>query len=166
MIDFLFQTYLFIYSLCTTPEFSEKQNKHYLKFCCFLFFFSLWKENLTGKSYCCVSWFVWHTFIYPKACLILLLLWKLVISIKVAFLCRGLISVDQSYWLIANSPLPSSIYILGANRLGGETTRGAKRPGGKRLGGETTRGEWFGGETSRILLVETRRNSNTGKYPV
>ena len=37
------------------------------------------------------------------------------------------------------------IYILGANRLGGETTRGAKqlggkRPGGKRLGGETTRG--------------------------
>ena len=48
------------------------------------------------------------------------------------------------------------IYILGANRLGGETTRGAKRlggkrPGGKRLGGETTRGgKWFGGETSRI----------------
>ena len=109
------------------------------------FFFSLWKENLTGKSYCCVSCLVWHTFIYPKACLILLLLWKLVISIKVAFLCRGLISVDQSYWLIANSLLASSIYILGANRLGGETTRGAnrlggKRPGGKRLGGETTRG--------------------------
>ena len=152
MIDFPFQTYLFVYSLCTTPEFSEEQNKHYLNF----FFFSLWKENLTGKSYCCVSCFVWHTFIYPKACLILLLLWKLVISIKVAFLCRGLISVDQSYWLIANSPLPSSIYILGANRLEGETTRGAKRlggkrPGGKRLGGEMTRGgEWFGGETSRI----------------
>ena len=130
MIDFPFQTYLFIYSLCTTPEFSEKQNKHYLKFCCSLFFvfflcfFSLWKENLTGKSYCCVSCFVWHTFIYPKACFILLLLWKLVISIKVAFLYRGLISVDQSYWLIANSPLPSSIYILGAKRLGGETTRG------------------------------------------
>ena len=37
------------------------------------------------------------------------------------------------------------MYIVGANRLGGETTRGAKRlggkrPGGKRLGGETTRG--------------------------
>ena len=144
MIDFPFQTYLFIYSLCTTPEFSEKQNEHYLKFCFVFLFFSLWKENLTGKSYCCVSCFVWHTFIYPKACLILLLLWKLVISIKVAFLCRGLVSVDQSYWLIANSLLPSSIYILGANRLGGETTRGAKRlggkrPGGKRLGGETTR---------------------------
>ena len=138
MIDFPFQTYLFIYSLCTTPEFSEKQNKHYLKICCFLFF-SLWKENLTGKSYCCVSCFVWHTFIYPKACLILPLLWKLVISIQVAFLCTGLISVDQSYWLIENSPLPSSIYILGANRLGGETTRGAKRLGGKRLWGETTR---------------------------
>ena len=35
--------------------------------------------------------------------------------------------------------------MLGANRLGGETTRGAKRlggkrPGGKRLGGEKTRG--------------------------
>ena len=35
MIDFPFQTYLFIYSLCTTPKFSEKQNKHYLKFYCF-----------------------------------------------------------------------------------------------------------------------------------
>ena len=110
-----------------------------------MLFFSLWKENLTGKSYCCVSCFIWHTFIYPKGCPILLLLWKLVISIKVAFLCRGSISVDQSYWLIANSPLPSSIYILGTNRLGGETTRGAKRlgrkwPGGKRLVGETTGG--------------------------
>ena len=36
--------------------------------------------------------------------------------------------------------------IIGANRLGGETTSGAKRlveakrPGGKRLGGERTRG--------------------------
>ena len=51
MIDFPFQTYLFIYSLCTTPEFSEKQNKHYLKFCCFflfVFFFAL-KGELNRK---------------------------------------------------------------------------------------------------------------------
>ena len=50
MIDFPFQTYLFIYSLCTIPEFSEKQNKHYLKFCCFLllFFFAL-KGELNRK---------------------------------------------------------------------------------------------------------------------
>ena len=48
------------------------------------------------------------------------------------------------------------LYILGAKRLGGETTSGAKRlvgakrlggkrPGGKRLGGETTRGEMVWG---------------------
>ena len=50
MIDFPFQTYLFIYSLCTTPEFSEKQNKHYLKFCCFLlFFFFALKGELSRK---------------------------------------------------------------------------------------------------------------------
>ena len=48
MIDFPFQTYLSTYSLCTTPEFSEKQNKHYLKFCCFLFFFAL-KGKLNRK---------------------------------------------------------------------------------------------------------------------
>ena len=46
MIDFPFQTYLFIYSLCTTPEFSEKQNKHYLIF--FFFFFAL-KGELNRK---------------------------------------------------------------------------------------------------------------------
>ena len=46
MIDFPFQTYLFIYSLCTTPEFSEKQNKHYLKFCCVLLFFFTLKGEL------------------------------------------------------------------------------------------------------------------------
>ena len=47
MIDFPFQTYLFIYSLCTTPEFSEKQNKHYLKF--FFFFFLALKGELNQK---------------------------------------------------------------------------------------------------------------------
>ena len=41
--------------------------------------------------------------------------------------------------------LYSFLNIIGAKRLGGETTRGAKRlggkrPGGKRLGSETTRG--------------------------
>ena len=57
MIDFPFQTYLFIYSLCTTPEFSEKQNKYYLKFCCcfffsffFLFFFAL-KGELNRNNF-------------------------------------------------------------------------------------------------------------------
>ena len=45
--------------------------------------------------------------------------------------------------LFANSPLPSSIYILG-----GETTRGAKRLGGKRLGGKR-----LGGETTRGEIV-------------
>ena len=52
MIDFPFQTYLFIYSLYATPEFSEKQNKHYLKFCCFLFcffFFFALKGELNRK---------------------------------------------------------------------------------------------------------------------
>ena len=48
MIDFPFQTYLFIYSLCTTPEFSEKQNKHYLNFLFFFFFFAL-KGELNRK---------------------------------------------------------------------------------------------------------------------
>ena len=53
MIDFPFQTYLFIYSLCTTPEFSEKQDKPYLKFCCFfvcLFFFAL-KGELNRNNF-------------------------------------------------------------------------------------------------------------------
>ena len=56
-------------------------------------------------------------------------------------------SLIKSYIYIATAFL----YILGAKRLGGETTSGAKRlvgakrlggkrPGGKRLGGETTRG--------------------------
>ena len=49
MIDFPFQTYLFIYSLCTTSEFSEKQNKHYLKFCCFLFFVFALKGEFNRK---------------------------------------------------------------------------------------------------------------------
>ena len=142
MIDFPFQTYLFIYSLCTTPEFSEKQNKHYLNF--FFFFFGL-KGELNRKILLLHFLFCLAYIYIPQSLSYSTVTWKLVISIKVAFLCRGLISVDQSYWLIANSPLPSSIYILGANRLGDETTRGAKRlggkrPGGKRLGGETTRG--------------------------
>ena len=73
--------------------------------------------------------------------------------------------------LFANSPLPSSIYILGANRLGGETTGGGekrlggKRPGGKRLGGETTRGEMvWGGETSRILKIVGRNGYGSKWY--
>ena len=57
MIDFPFQTYLFIYSLCTTPEFSEKQNKHYLKFYCFFVVFALkgelnWKILLLRFLFC------------------------------------------------------------------------------------------------------------------
>ena len=47
MIDFPFQTYLFIYSLYTTPEFLEKQNKHYLIF--FFFFFFALKGELNRK---------------------------------------------------------------------------------------------------------------------
>ena len=50
MIDFPFQIYLFIYSLCTTPEFSEKQNKHYLQFVFFLFFFFALKGELNRKT--------------------------------------------------------------------------------------------------------------------
>ena len=61
MIDFPFQTYLFIYSLCTTPEFSEKQNKHYLKFCCFLLLFfrferRTYTENLIVEFLVCLAY--------------------------------------------------------------------------------------------------------------
>ena len=155
MIDFPFQTYLFIYSLCTTPEFSEKQNKHYLKFCCFSFFFFALKGELNRKIlllrflFCLAYIYIPQSLSYSTVTL------KTGISIKVAFLCRGSICVDQSYWLIANSPLPSSIYILGANQLGGETTRrGGNDQGGNVLGAKRLRGKWFGGETSRIHLKQ------------
>ena len=61
-----------------------------------------------------------------------------------------------------NRLLNSFLSIMGANRLGGETTSGAKRlVGAKRLGGKRPGGKRPGGETTRGGMVWGRNDPDS-----
>ena len=100
--------------------------------------------SATDGSIECLGQVIFFSLFAPSFQHIYAFIWKLVISIKVAFLCRALNSVNQ---LLINSKFSAAflhIYTRGESTRGrndlGAKRLGGKRPGGKRLGGETTGG--------------------------